>query len=58
MGGVCFNPRALRGARHGAANQALNVLIVSIHAPGLLEYEGKWAFQSTRPARGATLRHW
>jgi len=56
-----FNPRAPRGARPGDGGLILRTVVVSIHAPRagrdrMAPSMARWtlAFQSTRPARGAT----
>ena len=58
-----FNPRAPRGARHLPSTQSLAVLSFNPRAPRgarLYAAGGSYnfnAFQSTRPAWGATLKH-
>ena len=56
-----FNPRAPYGARPGAARPRKDIGIISIHAPHTGRdqlsddhYHRPFAFQSTRPIRGAT----
>ena len=59
---TCFNPRAPHGARQERLLVYQLVIVVSIHAPRTgrdrladARAGGTWRFQSTRPARGATM---
>ena len=58
----CFNPRTPRGVRRYTRSRIINKSEISIHAPregcdpfSVVRHAGPVRFQSTHPARGATL---